>query len=176
MKRKLSSRHVSGVSPLDAKHQKKKPPVTGGIQLSGEILVDRPPTETYQYWRNFENLPGFMRHLESVILEDDRHSHWIVKAPANTTMEWDAEIIEDHPNERISWRSTDNAQVDNAGSVHFTPAQDGRQTKVTVMLTYDPPGGALGVALSKIFGENPDEQVAEDLVRFKEAVEQRRAA
>src|SRR5262245_48712139 len=137
MKRKLASRHVTGVSPLDAGHHKKRPPLTGGVQMEGHIRVNRPPSETYRYWRDFQNMPSFMRHVESVVMEDDRHSHWVVKAPANTTMEWDAEIIDDQPNERISWRSTENAQVDNAGSVQFVPVEEGRETEVKVALTYN---------------------------------------
>jgi uncharacterized membrane protein len=175
MKKKLSSRRVTGVSPLSDGHRKIKPPRSGGIQLKGQIQVDRPPAEAYRYWRNFENLPSFMRHLRSVEIEDDRHSHWVVMAPADTTMEWDAEIIEDKPDERISWRSTENAQVDNAGSVRFEPANGGQTTDVTVTLTYNPPAGILGVMFSEIFGEDPAQSIADDLERFKAEVEQQAA-
>src|ERR1041384_6620416 len=150
----IQKRRVLGVSPLDALHRKKKPPLTGGIQINAKIHIKRPPDVCYRYWRDFENLPRFMRHLESVEVLDERRSHWTVTAPADSTAEWDAEIIDDEPNKRISWRSTDNAQIDTAGSVDFESGDGGRQTDVKVVLTYNPPLGPLGDALAMAFGES----------------------
>jgi uncharacterized membrane protein len=98
----------------------------------------------------------------------------LVKGPADTTMEWDAEIIQDMPGERISWRSAEDAQIDNAGSVQFVGLANGAATEVKVALTYNAPLGPIGTAISTLLGENPKDQIAEDLSRFKEAVEKRK--
>jgi uncharacterized membrane protein len=174
MKGILSSRAVKGVSPLGRKHEKKKAPIGGGIQLQGSIRVKASPQESYSYWRNFKNLPSFMNHLESVVVLDDRRSHWLVKGPADTTSEWDAEIIKDVPGKRISWRSLENAQIDNAGSVSFVPLKKGQETEVKIAMTYNAPLGPIGNILGKLLGEHPKDQIAEDLGRFKDAVEQKK--
>ena len=135
------------------------------------MTINRSPEEIYHFWRDFQNLPRFMDHLESVDVLDERRSHWRAKAPAGKTVEWDAEIIEDRPNELIAWRSLENADVPNTGSVRFVPAPGGRGTEVHVELKYDPPGGAVGVAIAKLFGEEPNQQVATDLRRFKQVME-----
>jgi uncharacterized membrane protein len=172
MKKHVQSRHVAGVAPLGRGHTKLKPPLLGGMQLKESIVIDRAPSVCYAFWRDFKNLPSFMQHLESVIVLDDWRSHWMVEAPADTTAEWDAEIIEDIPDQRISWRSLEDAQIDNAGSVQFVPLEDGRRTEVKVSLTYNPPLGKLGDALSTLFGENPAEELADDLQEFKELMEE----
>ncbi len=140
-----------------------------GIRVDRSIKVSRAPDELYRAWRNFENLPHFMKHLESVRVLDRIHSHWVAKAPGGKTVEWDAEIINEHENEMIAWRSLEDADIDNAGSVRFTPVEGG--TEVRVSLEYDPPGGAIGAAFARFFHEEPGEQIAEDLLRFKQMME-----
>jgi uncharacterized membrane protein len=144
-------------------------PYGRGIRVEKSVTVASAPDQLYPFWHNFENLPRFMRHLQSVKVQDATRSHWVVKGPAGIDAEWDAEIINDVPNELIGWRSVDGSNVDNAGSVHFTPTAHG--TEVKVVLRYDPPGGAIGAAFAKLFGEDPDHQVQEDLRRFKMLVE-----
>jgi uncharacterized membrane protein len=141
-----------------------------GIKVERSIVVDRPAAELYGYWRDFENLPRFMEHLESVLVLDDRRSRWTAKGPAGRNVEWEAEIHSEIPGERIAWRSLPNADVDNAGSVHFRDLGNGR-TEVRVVLSYAPPAGRLGAAIAKLFGEEPSQQVAEDLRRFKQVME-----
>ena len=141
------------------------------IEVRRDITVGQEPAEVYRFWRNFENLPRFMEHLQAVRVIDDRRSHWRARAPAGTTVEWDAEIIEDRPNELIVWRSLDGADVPNTGSVRFTPAPGGRGTEVRVELRYDPPGGALGALVAKLFGKEPGQQVGGDLRRLKQVME-----
>jgi uncharacterized membrane protein len=145
-------------------------PYGRGIRVEHSIIVDAVPERLYEFWRNLANLPRFMRHLESVEVYDPKHSHWVAKGPAGFDAEWDAEIINEIPNELIGWRSVDGANVDNAGSVHFTPATGGG-TEVRVLLRYDPPAGKLGAAFAKLFGENPANQIQEDLRAFKQLVE-----
>ena len=145
--------------------------LTSNIHVKKSMMVNRSPEELYQFWRNFENLPRFMTHLEAVQVQGDRHSHWKAKAPAGTTVEWDAEITDDRPNEQIAWRSLENADVHNTGSVRFERAAGNRGTKVTVEVYYDAPGGAIGAALAKLFGEEPSQQVQDDLRIFKQVME-----
>ncbi len=135
------------------------------------ITINATPEEVYAQWRDFERLPTFMYHLESVQPTGDTRSHWLAKAPAGTTVEWDAEITEDVPGQSISWRSLEGASVENSGSVRFRPAPGGRGTEVHVVVEYSPPGGALGSVVARLFGEEPNQQLSDDLRRFKQLVE-----
>ena len=143
----------------------------GGIRVRKAITINRPPEEAYAFWRNFENFPRFMAHLDSVRMMDQRRSYWKARAPLGATVEWSAEITEDRPNELIAWRSMEGADVPNAGQVRFVPAPGGRGTEVHVELTYDPPGGIIGATIAKLFGEEPSQQVDGDLRRFKQVLE-----
>jgi len=142
-----------------------------GIKVEKSVTINSTPAELYKFWRNFENLPRFMDHLESVQVSGEKRSHWVAKAPLGTTVEWDAEIINEKENEMIAWRSLEGADVDNAGSVHFEKAPNGRGTVVKVSLKYDPPAGVIGAAVAKLFGEEPSQQIQEDLQRFKQLME-----
>lgn len=144
---------------------------SSGVKVEKAVTINAPVEEIYSFWRDFENLPKFMLHLESVTKTDEMRSHWKAKAPLGYTVEWDAEIISDIPNEMISWRSVENADVPNAGSVHFKQSTGGRGTVVKVSLKYDPPAGKLGAALAWLFGEEPSVQVQDDLRRFKNLIE-----
>jgi uncharacterized membrane protein len=145
-----------------------------GIKVEKSVTINRSPEELYRFWRRFENLPRFMNHLESVTTTGGGRSHWVAKAPAGTTVEWDAEVYNEKEGELIAWRSLDGADVDNAGSVRFESAAGG--TLVRVTLRYDPPGGAVGAAVARLFGENPEQQIEEDLGRFKQVMETGEAA
>ncbi len=141
-----------------------------GIKVVKTITVARSPQEVYRYWRNLENLPRFMEHVESVRELDGRRSAWVVKGPLGHDVEWTAEIISDRDGEMISWESLPGAEVQNAGSVWFQPAGNGG-TEVKVALQYLPPAGIVGAAVAKIFGEAPEQQLEADLNRFKELIE-----
>jgi uncharacterized membrane protein len=141
------------------------------IHVEKTVTINRSPEELYAFWHNFENLPRFMQHLESVQVLDAGRSHWVAKAPAGTSVEWDAEITEDHPNTGIAWRALPDSQVVNSGAVLFTPGPQGRGTEVRVTLDYQPPGGGLGAAVARLFGEEPSQQVMDDLRHFKELME-----
>lgn len=151
--------------------QAREASVSDAIRVELSVTINRSPEELYTFWRDFQNLPRFMRHLISVQISGDKRSHWVAKAPAGRTVEWDAEIINDKPNELIAWRSLEGAEVDNAGSVRFEKATGGRGTFVRVTLQYDPPGGTLGSMVAKLFGEEPKGQIQEDLGRFKQLME-----
>ncbi|WP_261664514.1 SRPBCC family protein [Deinococcus sp. Marseille-Q6407] len=140
------------------------------IFVEHSIVIDRPAQDVYGYWRKLENLPQIMSHLESVTELDSRRSRWVAKAPLGTNVEWEAEIVNDKPGERIGWHSLPGASVDNAGSVQFE-SLPGDKTRVHVALSYRPPAGVLGATVAKLFGEEPSQQIAEDLQRFKTAFE-----
>lgn len=135
------------------------------------ITVNRPTDEVYRFWRDLENLPRFMQHLESVTETGGGRSHWVANGPAGTTIEWDAEILEDRPNERITWRSVGDSGVRNEGAVRFAKAPADRGTEVHVELRYDAPGGTAGAAVARLFGEEPAQQIRDDLRRFKQVLE-----
>jgi uncharacterized membrane protein len=140
------------------------------IHVTKSITINRSPEFVYEFWRDLENLPRFMAHLESV-RQDSGGSVWRAKGPAGTTIEWRAEITLDRPNEAIAWRSLEGAMVANRGVVRFKPAPGGRGTEVHVELKYDPPAGAIGAAIAKLFGEEPASQIAGDLRRLKQVLE-----
>jgi uncharacterized membrane protein len=140
------------------------------IYLNAAITINCTPDEAYRFWRDFENLPSFMTHLDSVRVTGARTSKWKAKAPGGT-VGWDAELTGDKPSELIGWRSKPGASVPNAGSVRFRPAPGGRGTEVRVELAYNPPAGRLGAIVARLLGENPEQQVRDDLRRFKQVME-----
>lgn len=160
---------VLGVTLLDVLCARQLSRRAARVQQS--ILINRSPAELYQFWHDFQNLPRFMYHLESVRLTGQGRSHWVAKAPAGTTVAWDAVVTADRPNSLIAWRSLEGADVEHTGSVRFEPAPRGRGTAVTVEMTYRPPGGAIGRGLAKLFGEAPEQQMQDGLRRFKQVME-----
>ena len=142
-----------------------------GIHAQGTCIVNSTPEEVYQFWRNFQNLPRFMRHVNSVEDLGDGRSHWKVKGPAGMEVEWDATIVADVPNEVITWRTLENSDVDHAGAVRFERAAGGRGTIVKVNIEYRPIGGVIGATVAKLFGEEPEQQLDDDLRRFKQVLE-----
>ncbi|MBA3488030.1 MAG: SRPBCC family protein [Longispora sp.] len=141
------------------------------MELTATITIRKSTSVVFAFWRNFENLPTFMAHLDEVRTKSDRTSYWRASAPFGQAVEWDAEITEEIPGERIGWRSTEDADVPNAGKVWFVPAPDGVSTEIHVVLVYDIPGGALGKAVAKYFGEEPHQQLDDDLRRLKQVLE-----
>ena len=142
-----------------------------GVKIQKVITLNRTVSEVYGFWRDFENLPHFMSHLDSVTVTNERFSHWAVRVSKNNVVEWDAEIIEDRRDEIVSWRSLREAEIQNAGSVWFSEAAGGRGTTVKVSLKYAPPGGKWGAALARLFGSDPQKMITEDLFRLKALLE-----
>lgn len=139
-------------------------------EIVKSVTINKSAEELYSFWRNFENLPKFMNHLESVKVIDDKKSEWTAKAPLGYEANWSAEITEDVKNERIAWRSVENSQIPNSGKVEFLPTIE-RGTVVKVTISYQPPAGKLGALASYFLTEEPDTQIAEDLRRFKSLME-----
>ncbi len=166
---------VAGVTALDIaagrRFSQRQNDGLDPIKVRRAVTINGSPEDLYRRWRNFEELPKFMNHLESVRVTSDKLSHWVAKGPAGLKAEWDAEIIEDRPNELIRWRSVPGSAVENAGVVRFERAPGNRGTIVRVELEYQPPAGRLGAGIAKAFGESPAKQLAVDLMRFKQMVE-----
>jgi uncharacterized membrane protein len=141
------------------------------IKVERSVTILRPRAELYAFWRDFENLPRFMEHLVSVQSDFGTRSHWVAKAPGSGTVEWDAVIVNDIPGELIAWKSVGQADVANAGAVNFSDSPGGRGTIVKVTLDYEPPAGRIGNLIARLFGEDPDRQVREDLRKFKQLME-----
>jgi len=169
---------VAGVTALDfvggqilSRSQGNGMTARRAVRVHHTMRINRSAEDLYRFWHDFENLGRFMKHLESVHVMGDKHSHWVAKAPAGNTVAWDAEVVTDRPNEMIAWRSLPGASIDNSGSVRFEPARNGRGTDVRVEMTYNAPGGKFGQAIAKMLGEEPEFQVREDLRRFKQLME-----
>lgn len=142
---------------------------TRGIHVEESVTINRPVAEVFRFWRNFENLPKFMQHLEAVSMREEGISHWVANGPAGTKVEWDARIINEIDNKLIGWQSLEGSTVATAGSVNFDETEHG--TRVRVHLQYNPPGGKLGAAIAWLFGQEPSIQVRGDLRRFKALLE-----
>jgi len=164
---------VYGALGIDSRAEQEAKEQQQGVRVAKSFLVDRPINELYEFWRRFEDLPTIMSHLESVQVLDNKRSHWVARAPkiAGGSVEWDAEIVEDRPNERIAWRSLPGSGVENHGSVEFKRAPGDRGTIVRVELEYAPPAGRMGSLFARLSGENPETQIREDLRKFKRVME-----
>jgi len=144
-------------------------PAGHGFKVEESITIDRPAGQLYSFWRKFDQLPRIMSHLKSVKVLDNVRSHWVAEGPLGVSVAWDAEIINDRPNELIAWKSQAGATVDTAGSVHFVPR--GRGTEIRVSLKYDPPGGKAGAWAAWLAGSDPQGQIREDLRNFQRLME-----
>jgi len=159
--RQLSNGHVQQAGVAEG----------SGVEVKKTVFINRAPEEVYRFWHNFQNLPRFMTNLESVQETGNRRSHWVAKAVGGKRVEWDAEITDDQPNSLIAWRSLEGSDVPNSGSVRFEAAPGNRGTYIKVELRYDPPGGAVGAAIAKLFGTEPGQQIDHDLRVLKQIIE-----
>ena len=152
-----------GMNSAEADHK--------GQHTERVITINKSPEELYAFWRDFENLPRIMENLESVHTVDSNRSVWRAKAPVSGAVQWEAEITEDVPNQRISWRSVGSARVPNEGTVVFQRSSTGQGTIVRVSVSYQPPAGKLGLGVAKVMGRSPGKEIEQDLRRFKAVME-----
>jgi uncharacterized membrane protein len=171
---------VAGVTVLDimvSKEHSRNGTVEGameqGLQVKKSVIIDLSAQHLYEFWRNFENLPQIMYHLDSVRVDaaNGKRSHWVAKAPAGSKVEWDAELTEDIPNERIAWKSVEGSDVQSEGEVRFERAPGGRGTMVTVEMNYNPPLGGVGALVAKLFRKDPTQEIEDSLRFFKQLME-----
>jgi uncharacterized membrane protein len=167
----FATANVLAVTALDLIAAKQLSSGNPGVHAKASCIVNKSPDEVYRFWRNFENLPRFMKHLQTVDDLGDGRSRWKTTGPAGMEVEWEATIIADVPGEVITWRSLENSDVDNAGAVRFEAAPGNRGTIVKVNIHYNPPAGVVGATLAKLFGEEPEQQLDDDLRRFKQVLE-----
>jgi uncharacterized membrane protein len=169
-----ASAAVAGATLLDTLYLVRKRKGAGalnrGITVRTSVTIRRSREDVYRYWRELRNLPVFMRHLDSVT-ETDGHSVWRTRGPAGVRLEWEAEIVADKPSERIAWRSLEGARIPNHGSVEFRDAPREAGTEVHFEVAFEPPGGAIGTALTRLFDEVPEQSMKTDLHRLKQLME-----
>ncbi|KQS51544.1 MULTISPECIES: SRPBCC family protein [unclassified Sphingomonas] len=146
------------------------PDKKGGSIVARAVTINRPVDEVFAYFRDFANLPTFMENVERIDILSDTRSHWVVKAPAGKTVEWDAVVTEETQDSVIAWTSEPGADVANSGRVEFRDA-GARGTVVTATIAYDPPGGVIGKLIAKMFQREPAIQARRDLRRFKQLME-----
>jgi uncharacterized membrane protein len=130
--------------------------------------VEVPIERVYAYWRDFSHFPSFMPDVKEVTVTGPMTSHWVVSGPLGKTVEWEAQIVEDIPNQRIAWRSVGDAEVGNTGAVRFDPR--GGMTNIEVSLEYNPPAGKAGELVAELF-KDPDEQIRQAVKNFRKVVE-----
>lgn len=141
------------------------------VKVEHSVTIGRPVEEVYAFWRNLENLPRFMSHLVAVEALDERRSRWRAQGPFGGTVEWDAEITRESPNDELGWRSLPGSQVDSAGVVRFMPALNGHGTLLQVEMKYSPPAGRLGTMIAKLLGRDAQTRIEDDLERLRQLLE-----
>ena len=151
---------------------------TDVLEISKSVTINKPREEVYAFWRQLENLPQFMQHLESVAQQDDKRSHWVAKVSTGNkvtkllpAVEWDADIVEEEQNSRLVWRSVPGATIDNSGEVRFVDAPGNRGTEVHATIKYRAPEGIVGEAVLKLLNPTLKQMVKEDIRRFKRLME-----
>ncbi|HJV86123.1 MAG TPA: SRPBCC family protein [Noviherbaspirillum sp.] len=173
----LATAAVAGITALDVlsgiqnQRMAVSSPESSELHVEKSLIINRAPEDCYRFWHDFENFPRFMKHVESVRISGENRMHWVAKGPAGLDIEWNAELTADEPNRYLAWRSIEGSDVENFGSVRFENAPGMRGTIVRVELHYSPPGGKAGALIAKLFGEEPSQQIDEDLRRFKWLIE-----
>ena len=145
-------------------------PARQGIKIEKAIVVERPASDLYRFWRRLENLPQVMRHLKRVRSIDSQHSRWVAEGALGKDLEWDAEIINECEDEMLAWASIPGGDVETAGSVHFRPHGE-EKTELTVSLKYNPPAGKIGAHIATLLGSGLEGKLDEDLNAFKQTME-----
>lgn len=164
---------VGGVTALDAlevRRLTRRGEQTFGVGASAAVTINKSPHEVYRAWRDLESLPRFMEHLESVSVTGERESHWVARGPGGRRVEWDAEMVRDEPGEEIAWRSKPHGSVRTEGSVRLRPAPGGG-TELRVRLAYQALWGSFGAVVAWFLGEEPTQQLRDDVARFKQFIE-----
>ena len=160
-----------GIDSTDGQRQRPGVRAQHGRKIVAKIEVNRDRRDVYDFWRNFQNLPRVMRHLQSVTPIDETRSRWTAHAPLGQTLTWEADIINERSGEMIAWQSVPGSQVDTAGSVHLNDSPSGSGTEVTVTLKYDPPGGHFVDRLAHLLGQSLEDDLKEDLQLLKRSLE-----
>ncbi len=176
----LATAVVAGVGALDvyASEQLKvttpkvdAAPRADGLRVKKSVTVNRPVEEVYAHWRNFENLPQFMKHLDSVQNTGENTSRWSAGSSQGQSVHWDVQLVEDQTNKLLSWHTIGVSDVTGHGRVEFSPAPGDRGTEVRAVIEYQVPGGSVGNRLARIFRDVPGVKVENQLNIFKQIME-----
>ena len=174
----LSYRGVTGHCPVyTAMGKSTAKPTDRGLfgpvplHVTTGMTIAREPQELYQFWRDFTRLPTFMKFIAEVRPSGEQRTHWVAESPLGGRLEWESEVVEDVPNERIVWRATEDSQVKHDGEIRFRCAPAGRGTEVELDLRYEVPAGKLGKALGGFLNSMTEQALREDLRRFKRLME-----
>jgi uncharacterized membrane protein len=159
-----------GIDTADHK-ERTSVPAQQGVKIERSMTINRPASELYAFWRQFENLPRVLRHLKAVRVDDAKRSHWTARGPFDMAIEWDAELINERTDELIAWRSLPGGDIETAGSIRFRPLGQGQGTEVDISLKYNPPAGQLGATLASWLGADLEQMLADDLEVFKQTME-----
>ena len=167
----LVYRGVSGYCPVyDGLGKDSTDP--SAIHITERFIVNKPKEEVYAFWRKFENLPRFMKHLASVEERDEKTSHWRANLPGEIVkLSWNAEITREEENAYIGWQSVEGSMVDNAGKVEFKDALNGSGTELNIEISYFPPAGSLGQGIAKLLNGVFEKMIRKDITNFKHFVE-----
>lgn len=167
----LSNRHRRRGYDDAAEFTKRQPKEKLAL-VGRSVTIRKPRAELFAYWRDFSNLPQFMENVETISDADgDGVSVWTIKAPAGQTVDVATEIASESKDKCISWRSVEGSDIETRGEVRFEDAPGERGTRVSLIMSYDPPAGALGRAVAKMFLREPEVQARHDLKRFKMLME-----
>ncbi|HSK79130.1 MAG TPA: SRPBCC family protein [Thermoanaerobaculia bacterium] len=142
----------------------------GAVEIRKTIYVNAPVDRVFELWSDFEGFPRFMENVMEVTDLGQGRSRWVVKGPAGTRVQWNAETTRVEPGKLLAWQSEPGAVVENSGTVRFDRIGEG--TRVDIHLSYDPPGGTVGHGVAFFLGDDPKSQMDEDLVRFKALLEE----
>jgi len=146
-------------------------PSTQGLSLDETITIDQSPEELYRFWRNLDNLPRFLTHLDSVRSTGGSRSRWVARGPSGTSVTWDADMITDKPNEEIGWCSLPGSEIATQGRVRFRRARSGRGTDLHVLLLFEPPLGQQAMPVGTRFGRSAQQEFRDDLAHLKAVLE-----
>ena len=140
------------------------------VETHKTININAPVQRVYDFFTNYQNFPRFMTNVREVRDLGDGRTRWTVAGPAGIPVKWNAVMTEFIPNKVIAWKSEPGSAIPNAGVVRFEP-NDGVSTRVTIRMSYNPPAGAVGHAIAKVFGANPKREMDQDLLRMKTMIE-----
>lgn len=146
-------------------------PAQQGLHVVHHLQINRTPKELYRFWRDVENLPQVLTHVETITKLDERRSRWTAKGPFGRSYTWEAEIFNDREPELIAWRSLPDSDIETAGSIRFHPLPADRGTAVNVTMKYNPPAGKVGSTIAWMTGNDIEQHVRQDLQRFKSLME-----
>jgi uncharacterized membrane protein len=144
---------------------------TRNVNVRASVVVNRPREEVYAFWRKLENLPLFMRHLESVDEIDNTTSAWKVRLPGGLGfIRWEAEIVKEEDGTMLSWQSVPGASVQNAGKINFSDTP-GKGTRIDALISYHAPMGKFGEEVSHLLSPVFSEMIKNDILGFKHFLE-----